>query len=542
MADFKNMTVATLREFARKLVGRGHSRLRTKRELIEALEAAQRRVSAAADKATSSLKEATGRLATAAHEATDRVTEATDEAAGKVRQVTGCVASATEEAAGRFREVTQRAVHAAEETAGRVREMAEKAARATEEVVEAVLGGKGRKGRARKGTPSKPDSAEKGADAAAPTGTPPVIPAAKAAPVPPAGEPSPQPASGSPPPAPPAAKVPPVIPAARRGPEDLPAAPALSRGDEPEQPRLTSGDTSQPPRLTAGAAPEKILLPPGEVSETPLLTAGSAVAPPVRTGAGAAAGSRGRTAGRRLVRKPPPPGVYDEALGELPEGYADDLLMVIPRDPQTLFLYWDHAAETLERARACIPGATPQVWLFERGADGVWRRARTLDFDLSSRSFYIHDLRPGHLYRAEIHLVSPEGEERLLPSRSNDMALPVYGPSPVVDDRYMKVLWSEPVQEVLREARASIPYADAFRTELRDQLASLSEGWSLPVNTTSTSGAGPGGRPLEAGAGGQAGARPFSPAGPWPRPESPEVHPTSPRQAWQASGSGRGRA
>ena len=48
MAELKNLTVQALRELARKALGRGHSRLRTKAELVAALQAAGKNVSGAA--------------------------------------------------------------------------------------------------------------------------------------------------------------------------------------------------------------------------------------------------------------------------------------------------------------------------------------------------------------------------------------------------------------------------------------------------------------------------------------------------------------
>src|SRR5690348_13654574 len=61
MAELKNMTVQALRDLARKELGRGHSKLKTKTELIEALQAAQRKVAGAAEKAASKVREAAGR-------------------------------------------------------------------------------------------------------------------------------------------------------------------------------------------------------------------------------------------------------------------------------------------------------------------------------------------------------------------------------------------------------------------------------------------------------------------------------------------------
>src|SRR5690349_13969634 len=61
MAELKNMTVQALRDLARKALGRGHSKLKTKTELIEALQAAQKKVAGAAEKAASKVRAAAGR-------------------------------------------------------------------------------------------------------------------------------------------------------------------------------------------------------------------------------------------------------------------------------------------------------------------------------------------------------------------------------------------------------------------------------------------------------------------------------------------------
>ena len=71
MAELKNMTVQALRNLARKALGPGHSKLKTKTELIEALHSAERKVAGAAEKAATKVKLATGR----AVRATEKVVE-----------------------------------------------------------------------------------------------------------------------------------------------------------------------------------------------------------------------------------------------------------------------------------------------------------------------------------------------------------------------------------------------------------------------------------------------------------------------------------
>jgi hypothetical protein len=208
---------------------------------------------------------------------------------------------------------------------------------------------------------------------------------------------------------------------------------------------------------------------------------------------------------------------WDEQLGELPWSYGDDLLVALPRDPRTLFLYWDHAARTLQRGWEGLDRGRAELWIFAQQPDGGWERVRAVEFALEARGWYVHDLDPGRVYRAEIHLVDRR-QEKLLPQASNPVLLPPVGPSPVVDDRFVRIPWGEPIRLLAAagEGRPGAPFAD----DLRAQLARLSD-WSRF-----------GGGTWGAAAGGM-GGRPFSPAsaaGGDDRPTSPA--PSSPSSPW----------
>jgi hypothetical protein len=219
-----------------------------------------------------------------------------------------------------------------------------------------------------------------------------------------------------------------------------------------------------------------------------------------------------------FARKAPPlrpPEVaagLDEVLGDLPWSYGDDALVALPRDPTTLFLYGDHAPETLRQAWAGLDGGRPQLRVSVRESGGEWANERTIDFALESRSYYVHDLTPGRVYRAEIHIVGRTGRDEILARPSNEIQLPPTGPSPVVDDRFMVLPWSEPLQRLLREARAGGPFSE----DLRAQLARLSD-WSRFAGRAwggwGGSAGGMGGRPFSPV------SSPSSPAGAWGRPD-----------------------
>jgi uncharacterized protein len=198
------------------------------------------------------------------------------------------------------------------------------------------------------------------------------------------------------------------------------------------------------------------------------------------------------------------PAGREEGLGELPWGYGDDVLVALPREPRTLFLYWDFAAHTVAEAFAGLEGGRAQLWIFARGPGGGLERVRTLDFALESRGFYVHDLEPGRTYLAEVHAVDTRGRERRVGRPSNEIALPAVGPSPLVDDRFALIPWELPLSRWLKEVRRGGPFSE----ELRALLARLSD-WSRFAGHT------------WGGSAGGMGGRPFSPTG---GPSSPH-HP-----------------
>ncbi|MBI5070100.1 MAG: DUF4912 domain-containing protein [Deltaproteobacteria bacterium] len=171
--------------------------------------------------------------------------------------------------------------------------------------------------------------------------------------------------------------------------------------------------------------------------------------------------------------RPPPRLLYDEALGELPWSYGDDALVALPRDPRTLFLYWDHAAGTAQRAWEGLDNGRAELWVFGSLPGGGWERVRVVSFAIEARSWYVHDLEPGRTYRAEIHLVDAR-RDRLLPAPSNAVDLPPAGPSPRVDDRFARIPWGEPLSGLLA-AGPGRPFSDKLRAQLQ-RLSSWGDG------------------------------------------------------------------
>jgi hypothetical protein len=181
---------------------------------------------------------------------------------------------------------------------------------------------------------------------------------------------------------------------------------------------------------------------------------------------------------------------YDEQLGDLPWAYGDDAFVALPRDPRTIFLYWDYARETVARTFEGLDHGRVQLWVFARAGAG-WDRLRTIDFALESRGYYVHDLEPARTYRAEIHVIDRIGRTRLLGAPSNEVALPSVGPSPIVDDRFIRIPWDLPLGHLLGPGHARAPFSE----DARAMLARLSDWSRFSGPTWGGSAGGMGGRP-----------------------------------------------
>jgi hypothetical protein len=360
MPDFKKMTVERLRELARKVLGPGHSRLKTKGDLIRALEEAE---------APPARPEPRARVA-----ASSRAAAAGGKAVAAGGKAVRAAKAAAKDAGSAAREGARRVARAGKVAAGAAAE----GAKAGTKVVRERKGGK----------VAKAAAAAAGAVAG-------VVAAAKRA----------------------------RVAAAQTGPDPEGYFVARVRGEAAVR------DAPHPMSESGSDAPQRF-----------------------QEGVGAPA--------------------YDEELGELPPGYGDDAFVALPRDPRTLFVYWDLSHDTAARGFEGLEGARAQLWVFARAAAG-WDRLRTVDFALESHGYYVHDLEPGRTYRAEIHALDRRGGDRLVGRPSNEVTLPPVGPSPVLDDRFIRIPWEMPLGRLLGPGHAGGPFSD----EARALLARLSD-WS----------------------------------------------------------------
>jgi len=272
----------------------------------------------------------------------------------------------------------------------------------------------------------------------------------------------------------PAAPQPAVaIEGARPTPEATPA--PMSAAASPPAPQPAA---SKSPAPAAPTPPEPVAPPPpAPVAPPPPAPA----APPV-TGEGALAKEDEEALTAKAAAAPqqapepasPAPRIKSQAeldlenehLGELPQGYGASQVVLLARDPHTLWVFWDFDAQTARQARAGL--VNPRVVL--RLFDGD-RLVRELDVALEARSWYLHHVTPGGQYRVELCFAGERGQLQRVGHRSNAAAAPREGPSSVVADRFVTLPWQVPLTRAapaLHAPHVGEPFAERDRDALTD--------------------------------------------------------------------------
>ncbi|MCF6157055.1 MAG: DUF4912 domain-containing protein [wastewater metagenome] len=149
--------------------------------------------------------------------------------------------------------------------------------------------------------------------------------------------------------------------------------------------------------------------------------------------------------GKKKEFAPPPP------IPELPEGYKDNRIVLMMRDPSCLFTYWELRQDLIQNVLSTLGPLAQRITLVLRvyivtGTTFTGNNARRY-FDIevadTTRSRYIHG-EPNTSYCIDIGFLSPNGTFRIL-SRSNTVQTPPVGISEIVDEKWMysKELYEE---------------------------------------------------------------------------------------------------
>ncbi len=133
----------------------------------------------------------------------------------------------------------------------------------------------------------------------------------------------------------------------------------------------------------------------------------------------------------------------DASYGELPQGYGEDKITIMTRDPFVAYAYWETTSERLEREKAWF-GWDSKLCVRIYDITGVQFDGTNAigyyDQEVFERigSWYFDFGRPTHSFCADLGLLSPGGRFLTL-ARSNYVTMPRDGVSDVIDEEWMLV-------------------------------------------------------------------------------------------------------
>jgi len=140
--------------------------------------------------------------------------------------------------------------------------------------------------------------------------------------------------------------------------------------------------------------------------------------------------------------------VVDEGLSDLPNGYGESRIVLMPRDPQWAYAYWD------------IPNEQKEVMRYQGGIRLALRFYDVTDINLSyqrphslqqyecdelAREWYLPVPVSDRDYVVEIGYITGDGRWLLL-ARSASVRIPPIYPSDWIDDQFITVSWDEALQ------------------------------------------------------------------------------------------------
>ncbi len=139
---------------------------------------------------------------------------------------------------------------------------------------------------------------------------------------------------------------------------------------------------------------------------------------------------------------PPPPPVaaataYVDRGPALPEGYGDDRIVTLVRDPRCIFSYWELLGGGYERAKSELGDElTGGVWVL-RLIKVTGERFFDVPIDPATGNWYLH-VEPSERYQVKIGVVLPSGTFREL-AASLEVVTPAEQVSDVIDEEWMLV-------------------------------------------------------------------------------------------------------
>jgi len=122
------------------------------------------------------------------------------------------------------------------------------------------------------------------------------------------------------------------------------------------------------------------------------------------------------------------PAIPNENLGNLPGGYAEDRLVMVPRDPDWIFIYWELTDDTYQRAERQASGGSLVLRLYtEEGAH--WTKVVDVPVESTGSRYYARAPSQDVFLVAELGLQG-QGQRYAMMLRSERTRIPVARPRP----------------------------------------------------------------------------------------------------------------
>lgn len=185
---------------------------------------------------------------------------------------------------------------------------------------------------------------------------------------------------------------------------------------------------------------------------------------------------------------------YIDRGGPLPEGYGDTLIVLLPRDPQWIFAYWEISAKTRNEISQkyganIFQKAKPAIRVYDvtnvNFDGGNANRSFDIFITPESKNWYIYVGMPKRSYCADLGLLVDDGVFITL-ARSNVVATPAGSVSDIYDEQWMLV--KEDFEKLMK--LSGIDKIGASSSEALKLLAQRLE-TVLAVSSKSGSGVGP---------------------------------------------------
>jgi len=166
----------------------------------------------------------------------------------------------------------------------------------------------------------------------------------------------------------------------------------------------------------------------------------------------------------------------DDGLPPLPDGYNESRIVLMPRDPQWAYTYWDtpngHKAELRSQGGEWLALRLYDVTDIDLGQQAA-HSIQQFDCDELARHWYLPIPISDRDYQVEIGYLTGDGRWLLL-ARSNTVRIPPVYPSDWSEDHFMTLNWQESLRGKTLMTLVN-PRLSQGETSLHEQLYALSQ-------------------------------------------------------------------